>query len=452
MKIIISENIINEALKASEFRPLMKISRELAMERINQVWPRLEAQADSKNRSADKKKESGDRLYFNLEKSEEEEFETPSKDKIISYLNQANYEVVDFKEGLVRKKGDKNIIKIGKVLTMLSKSDPEAKNLLNTYNNEKSVMALDEPDDYVMVISRHPYDIGGMSTDRVWRSCMNLRDGEERQYVPIDIKKGTIISYLLNKNDLNIKNPIAKISIKPFISVSNKKDVLYGIEQESVKYGRQHEAYVKKLINVLDIAQKEKTGIFKRDKKLYSDNIEREFIANLSKEDVEKFKSKIKEFRDGLTLEKTIEKYYWVLKANIQDAIIGEDRNLLVWYDGLWKNGYWMNGLWKNGVWKNGTWKNGEWENGTWGDGKWEFGMWDDGIWKGGMWKNGYWMNGVWENGIWEKGTWNNGIWKKGVWENGTWVDGTWKVGTWKGGKIWDWDADEYVESPQPPK
>lgn len=445
MRIRISEGIINEALKVSEFRPLMQVGRELAMERINQIWPRLEAQADSKNRS-------GDRLYFNLEKSEEEELQTPSKDKIISYLNQANYEVVDFKEGLVRKKGDKNIVRLGKVLTMLSKSDPEAKNLLNAYNNEKSVMALDTPDDYVMVISKHPYDIGGMATDRVWRSCMNLRSGEERQYVPIDIEKGTIVSYLLNKNDLNIKNPIARISIKPFISVSNKKNVLYGIEQESVKYGRQHEGYVKKLINVFDIAQKEKTGIFKKDEKLYSDNIKRGFIANLSKEDVEKFKSKIKEFRDGLTLEKTIEKYYWVLKANIQDAIIGEDRNLLVWYNGLWKNGYWMNGLWKNGVWKNGTWKNGEWENGTWSDGKWGFGMWDDGVWKGGTWKNGYWMNGVWEKGVWEKGTWNNGIWEEGVWEKGTWVDGTWKGGTWKGGKIWDWNKDEYVDSPQPPK
>lgn len=448
MRIKISEAIINEALKASEFRPLMQVGRELAMERINQIWPRLEAQADSK------KERSGDRLYFNLEKSEEEELQTPSKDKIISYLNQANYEVVDFKEGLVRKKGDKNIVRLGKVLTMLSKSDPKAKDLLNAYNNEKSVMALDAPDDYVMVISRHPYDIGGMSTDRAWTSCVDLRgEHENKEYVPVDIENGTIVSYLLNKNDLNIKNPIARILIKPFIEISDENSILYGIEQESVKYGRQHEGYVKKLIKVLDIAQEEKTGIFERDEDLYADS-NRQFINKATEEDIAKLKSKIKEFRDGLTIETIIKKYIWVLKANIQDAIIGEIDGYLVWYGGIWKNGRWELGIWKNGTWKGGSWVDGTWMDGIWMDGIWWGGTWLDGVWKDGAWMNGTWKSGTWERGRWYGATWEGGIWKGGFWYGGIWKDGQWGGGTWNKGE-WDggsiWNGSKYVESSQPP-
>ena len=489
MKIRISEAIINEALTPSEFRPLMKIGRELAMERINQIWPRLEAQADSKNRS-------GDRLYFNLEKSEEEEIKTPSKDGIISYLNQASYEVVDFKEGLVRKKGDKNIVRLGKVLTMLSKIDPKAKYFLNVYNNEKSVLALDTPDDYVMVISRHPYDIGGISTDRVWKSCVNLRGTHEnKEYIPIDIEKGTIVSYLLNKNDLNIKNPVARISIKPFINISDEKDVLYGIEQDSVKYGRQHEGYVKKLINVLDIAQKEKTGVFKKDENLHSDS-ERKFINKATEEDKVKLKSKIKELRGGLTIESIFESHYWLLRVDFQDAVLGELRGgKLVWYDGTWKGGTWYGGIWKRGAWYGGIWKSGIWEDGKWEDGKWEDGTWNGGTWNDGTWNDGAWNGGTWEGGTWEGGrwyggrwyggtwkrgtwyggtwnggTWEGGRWEGGRWETGLWVDGTWKSGTWNLGTWWDglwyggkwgtgtweggkiWNGSEYVESSQPPK
>ena len=124
MIVKISESIINEALKPSEFRDLMKVGRELAVERINQIWPRLEAMADAKNRS-------GDRLYFNIEQSND--------------------------------------------LDLLQKN-----------SNEKSVAASLETE-YLMVISKHPYDIGGMSTNRSWTSCMNLRGGENSNYVPIDI-------------------------------------------------------------------------------------------------------------------------------------------------------------------------------------------------------------------------------------------------------------------------
>ena len=36
-----------------------------------------------------------------------------------------------------------------------------------------------------------------------------------------------------------------------------------------------------------------------------------------------------------------MEKYPWLLKAKFKDVVIGEDKNGLVWYDGIWKSGTW---------------------------------------------------------------------------------------------------------------
>ena len=52
--------------------------------------------------------------------------------------------------------------------------------------------------DKLIVISRHPYDVAGMSTDRGWKSCMNLVDGINRHYVLRDVKQGSLVAYLIN--------------------------------------------------------------------------------------------------------------------------------------------------------------------------------------------------------------------------------------------------------------
>ena len=67
-----------------------------------------------------------------------------------------------------------------------------------------------------IIISRHPYDIAGMSTGRGWRSCMHLEDGQFNEYVPQTIAAGGLIAYLCNEDDKNIKNPKGRVLIKPF--------------------------------------------------------------------------------------------------------------------------------------------------------------------------------------------------------------------------------------------
>lgn len=167
---------------------------------------------------------------------------------------------------------------------------------------------------------------------------------------------------------------------------------------------------------------------------------------------------------DGLTIERIIDKYSWILEAEIEDAIIGEDPNGIVWYKGTWECGRWFGGTWVSGTWINGDWYGGTWNSkkikdnlisidvdnkstsnthSTWFNGRWYDGIWDNGQWLDGRWYGGVWNNGNWNKGIWNDGKWINGVFSGGIWIQGTWLNGIfncdinpsfWLNGKWKGG------------------
>lgn len=61
----------------------------------------------------------------------------------------------------------------------------------------------------------------------------------------------------------------------------------------------------------------------------------------------------------GLSIDDIKIKYLWFLNAEVEDAIIGEDENGLVWFSGEWICGTWEQGTWYSGTWHNGRWKGG---------------------------------------------------------------------------------------------
>ncbi len=166
---------------------------------------------------------------------------------------------------------------------------------------------------------------------------------------------------------------------------------------------------------------------------------------------------------DGLTVETLSTQYPWVLDAEISDAIIGIDGDI-VWYKGTWECGRWFSGKWISGTWKSGDWYGGTWyskkikdnlisveidsnststSQSTWMNGRWYDGTWDNGTWVNGRWYAGTWNNGKWYKGIWNDGTWNNGSFSGGIWVLGTWNNGIlncnndpsyWIEGKWNGG------------------
>jgi hypothetical protein len=372
----------------------------------------------------------------------------------------------------------------------LQKDDEMAAKYLKAFVENKSLNKKNTEDDYIMVISKSPYDIGGMTTDREWESCMNLRGGQNRHFVPIDIERGTIVVYFIRAEDKNIKAPVSRILIKPYINKDDDDDILYGIEHEHVKYGMGHVGLFKKLINLLDEAQKEKIGIFKRDKKLYPDSKKPLIVAGWDEIDM----YGIKKIEHGLTIEELFKRANWLSMAKIKDAVLGwnDEYNALTWYSGTWEEGIWKDGVWKGGtfegkIWEGGefyggtfagkTWKFGDfrggtfkgktWENGwfhgdtfageTWGNGDFHGGTFTGKTWKGGDFWRGTFAGGTWEYGwfrggtfkgeTWERGYFDGGTFAGGTWINGVWENGIWERGTWIKGDIWDKELKKYVES-----
>lgn len=176
---------------------------------------------------------------------------------------------------------------------------------------------------------------------------------------------------------------------------------------------------------------------------------------------------------DGLNIVTLAQKYGWILETEMEDAVIGEDSNGLVWYKGNWHCGIWSNGTWYSGnfydgiwidgiwnsrlvkdlgstvivkqiikesysSWLNGTFLNGTWNNGTHYDGTWNNGTWNDGLWLNGQWNDGFWNDGFWKGGFWITGQWEDGEFSMenatSIWLFGYWNGGDFKNGIWKGG------------------
>lgn len=157
---------------------------------------------------------------------------------IQEYLNNLGYTIVDYKKGLasklpkdheivygVRQQTRNNTIRIGKLLNdkpeMLKRfsEDPFR-------NNSKN----DKGDEYQIVISQKYEDILTMSTNRPWSSCMNIGGGRYRSRVKGDLKNGTLVAYLIKKDDMEIEKPLGRVLIKPYGSKSKRGKTIYGID------------------------------------------------------------------------------------------------------------------------------------------------------------------------------------------------------------------------------
>lgn len=144
----------------------------------------------------------GYRIYIPL-KTKAKRITIPKQVK--EALHSSGYVVEDYVAGIASQIGGKRKMRIGKLLP------PE---LQQVFANDPARQA--QASDYLVVISRHPYDIAGMSTGRGWRSCMNLVDGSNRQYVAKDLRAGSLVAYLVKSSDLDIKNPSARVLLRVY--------------------------------------------------------------------------------------------------------------------------------------------------------------------------------------------------------------------------------------------
>lgn len=154
-----------------------------------------------------------------------------------AHLEKHGYEVHDYHAGQVKDKYGR-IMKLGKALSATKAPDHIVRQFTNDPDRTNK-----NSDTHQIVISRHPHDVAGMSTDRGWTSCMHMQDGSNREYLKHDIAHGTHVAYLTRKGDDDIKNPIARIALKPFIS-HNEEDEHHSIlRPEIATYGEGTDAF-----------------------------------------------------------------------------------------------------------------------------------------------------------------------------------------------------------------
>jgi hypothetical protein len=156
----------------------------------------------------------------------------PIHGTIRQVLIHLGYEVVNYKDGIARKKGSTQVVKIGKVLSdknlsSIGYSELGCKSVRNMFLNDPNRQAarVAKHNTLFAVISRHAYDIAGMSTGRGWTSCMELSRPRIYQaphthfaHLKREIEGGTLVAYLIKANDKNINNPLGRLTIKAFMN------------------------------------------------------------------------------------------------------------------------------------------------------------------------------------------------------------------------------------------
>jgi hypothetical protein len=267
--------IINEIMEALKFSQVRTFLKDWDKSRYKSIF----------SNSKYKKDRNAFRIYIPITAKSNGIIKSPWSNTHLAieiFLNNNGFSIRDYIKGIAYNHKKNQTIKIGKVLNTLKPTETvsvtndkgitQNLSLLDAFNVDKTREAVKS--EHIVVISRHPYDIAGMSTNRGWTSCMNLNTGQYRKYVPIDIKEGTIVAYVVKQEDKNISNPVGRILIKPFID-SLGSDRIY-LVPESYCYGTGVDGFndaVEKWTKEVNASNDlENIAIFKWNPKFYDDS------------------------------------------------------------------------------------------------------------------------------------------------------------------------------------
>jgi hypothetical protein len=100
--------------------------------------------------------------------------------------------------------------------------------------------------------------------------------GANAKYLLYDVKEGSLISYLVRKDDLDIKNPVSVLNIKPYIREADedgKQDMDdFVLVSDDSMYGKKVDAFKATVDAWLDEVNGEKFGRFELHPSLYADS------------------------------------------------------------------------------------------------------------------------------------------------------------------------------------
>jgi hypothetical protein len=202
-----------------------------------------------------------DRLIYDFDLDVEKDYSNIKTDptstfyKINELLEQYNFyikNISDYIKGICYKQNDKNVYNIGKILNkfgqeteLITKKGGKIKTTEEVEMYKSDPIKNITSNEMVVVVSRHPYDIYGASTDRSWTSCMNLEGGEMKCALSADVSKGSIVLYLVPKSELRengkiaLKKPLSRILLRPM--VNKEQELAYAVGPN--KYGAKIEKF-----------------------------------------------------------------------------------------------------------------------------------------------------------------------------------------------------------------
>lgn len=227
-------------------------------------------------------------------------------------------ETIDYRRGVFSR--GHNTVKIGKVLK-------DAPALLKKFNERLSGnIKRDGQTGVLIILSRHPYDIIGQSTDRDWTSCKNLLKGSNKNYLVPEIKAGVLVAYVVNKDDTNIKKPLARALIVPYRS----KDLQHTKLIVSGTYGQDVPGFLDTVQAWLDHHLPAQARIkYHLDKKVYDDDLQESVYEYGSlKDPTEELITEIVNNRDHNLL-KRMDLSVWPTErilALVENKVVSRDR------------------------------------------------------------------------------------------------------------------------------
>lgn len=174
-------------------------------------WKNLHSDKMEKSHSISDHVMNGEHtIYLPLQNKEDHNGEIP--EDLHSHLKENGYSIPSFNEYRGGYATDKHgrMTSIGKALNKTKASE----DLKTKFQNDPSRQT--QHHDLHVAITKDPYHVAGMSTDRGWTSCMDMAHGCNSNKIENDLQHGTHAAYLIHKDDKDIKNPIARIALKPF--------------------------------------------------------------------------------------------------------------------------------------------------------------------------------------------------------------------------------------------
>lgn len=231
MTVIRFNEFIKEALLPSQFREYVK---DFDPKKYEDLFKNFDGEHDRKYY----------RIYLPMPKTKSE-----TEVAIEDFLNDNDYEIVDYIQGRAKFKDAKNTSRIGQILQRLERTDDYAKELSKKFIEDPYRKA---GEDLMVCITRHAYDVAGSDTDRNWSNCLTIARTDTKRYTnyikviknelsKVNLKTlGEEIDSIL-ENDDELYEEIEKVDIDPFFSTG---DELSGVEKSIIDELENNSIYI----------------------------------------------------------------------------------------------------------------------------------------------------------------------------------------------------------------